>query len=717
MTIDYDKLIQTKLKHRNIDPLDFLSNLSSINLEKPDFGPSSFMGGASARKAGIIDSSFLEKEADICQIVRSAIEDKNIVPKDIRVDDSGLPQAKNFYDWMSNDQFCGSIITPYLEQMIWGVVLFGEYCPSCSDIEWLLNDHKVTDTYTKFERKVCMLEHGTCPSCKKTRSYWINKKKLNFYREIALRVGQRGGKSMAVGGMLSPYITHRVLKMQKPNAIYGLPASNVLHGTFVALTYAQAKDTLWDPYYGTLLESPWFQQYHSMLHFYGERYGEKLLKFNDTFVQYRHRALTVYPSGPDKRVLRGRTRIIASCDEIGYFDNSAGSDKVKLSAKEVYTALERSLLTVRASAEKLIRNGYDEALHGYFMNVSSPSSSRDMICELTRNAVGSKHTYGKVLPTWEVNPNITREDLAEEFRKDPVLAMRDYGAEPPLSANAFITNQTMLEEATSLSKRNGIIIKHQQRKYSDGTINRYAKILKLRPCASPTLLAIDGGYSSNSFACVVGKLGADSCIDVHVFVEVMPVPGIPLNYSLIYDEIITPLIEQCNVKVMLADRWNSLKLLSDATEDHGIVSRQYSLKYLDMCNVKYMFEQSTLNIPALGKGETVESVLNFPQDQYPKCFEHRPAEHFIVQCLTVQNTGSSVIKGDGGLTDDIWRAFCLMVWGLQEEEYIEIIKAAPDQKNKMNGMLGSARFGTGGKKSTGSNGAVSKMIGVVKNGR
>lgn len=714
---NYDRAILNKLENRKIDPYEFLSNLSGIDLEKPDFGPSSFMGGRAARNGIELNQDYITNEIDLCTLVREVINDKNLVPKDIRIDDGGLPQAKNFYEWVTKDNFMGRVITPYIEQLITGVILFAEYCPRCSNTEWLLVDHKVNDTFDTFEKKVCMLEHGVCPSCKATRSKLINKDKMNFYRELALRIGQRGGKSASVGGMYAPYITHRVLKMQKPNAVYGLPASNVLHGTFVALTYQQAKETLWDPYYGTLIESEWFQQYHALLRTYEEKFGEKLFKFNDTFVQYRHRALLCYPAGPDKRVLRGRTRIFGGIDEIGYFDNSAGSEKIKLSAKEVYIALERSLLTVRSSATRLIKAGYNEALTGYFLNVSSPSSVRDMICELTRKAVGSKYIYGKVLPTWKMNPNVSREDLEEEFRKDPEAAMRDYGAEPPLTNNPFISSKTMLEDAFLLSKRNGIKIKHFQRKYDDGTIKRYAKILKIRPSSRATILAIDAGFSNNSFACAVGSK-TDDGISVHLFVEVQPLPGIPLNYTLIYDEILSPIIEKCNVQVLLADRWNSLKLLSDAGEDFNIVTRQYSLKYLDMCNVKYMFEQGMLNIPALGKGVTIDDVLDFPPDQYPRCFEYREAEHFVVQALTVQNTGSSVIKGDGNMTDDIWRAFCLMVWGLEQEEYAGILSTVVNT-NVVKPAIAVSKLYSGGGSSLGNSGGGSSSqhpIGVVRNG-
>lgn len=1380
--LDYDTLMQA-MSANTVDPLDYLASITGKNAGQ-DFSLSSFSSGAAGRSADL-DLSLLHEETNLCNLVRNVINEKNPVPKDVRIDDGGLPQAKNFYEWTTKDEFAGSTMKPFIEQLIIGVILFAEYCPDCSDVEWLLFDHPVDATFAEFEKKVCLLEQGQCPSCGQGRSSLVMQHKLNFYRELAVRAGQRSGKCVApntiiitedgikeiseysarrpygfsdldldihtgdtsmgmsraskfysekperlvtielengmelkgtanhpvltvshfvklkdikaldelpihygqdtwgkhvpslstmsfeaekkfqkfyinlspslqeaqndlsyphgksftvgtamlmaymtlkgfgttlamprghsrqvfvqelktlfpdikitesdkgvsfngsrqefflnelmgdtkvapsvrtmpkvireapreyviayiqtlfdidslytknglvlannskrlirfvstclqnlgirhvvedlkvaaairvthnleafsnlanwipkktvvntavvktgitshalpsydftipgphrfftngiishnsacVGGMYAPYITHKILKMQKPNSVYRLPSSNVLHGTFVALTYAQAKETLWEFYYGTLVESPWFQQYHALLRHYEDKYGEKIFKFNDTFVQYRHRSFLGYPAGPDKRVLRGRTRVFAclsgdslvstnrglipikndfvgatvdmggnnrtvvghaptgfkkvfklklmngleikatgdhkirvytggryrwtelldlkdtsqvvcslggefperyfipnwgrltldiaeflgyfvscgsyendvialnfetrelrdaaiilvsrilkteevkcnvadnyiefreaklvalfiylgiprdwehnklvpeainlaprnhvtlflsaatrryvlptvfstdskplsqgiqllfirlgygcertgdnfnfitiaetqtkrwsieykgpnkpkpckvpqfdktklytsmvesieymgmanvydiqvdaqdhaftangivvhnSIDELGWFDNSKDNKKVKINAKEVYIALERSLLTVRTAASKLIKSGYDDVLHGHFLNVSSPSSQRDMICELTRNAVDSRTIYGIIRPTWMMNPTITREDLNEEYNKDPVAAERDYGAEPPLSNNPFIQSQAHLDKVMEGNKGNGIVIKHYQNKTRDGFYSRYAKIVKCRRCSQPSLLAIDAGHTNNSFACVVGRLSEDGLTKIDLYVEIMPRPGIPLNYTLIYDHIIVPLFEERNIQVLLADRWNSLKLLSDSEVYHDITAKQYSLKYSDLWNTKTAIEQQEILLPSLPKDLTVEEALLFDQDEYPRCFEYKPVEHFCLQALTVQDTGSSVIKGDGDLTDDIWRAMALAHWGIQDEQFFDELSGFGDEEDdepaRPDGPLAVIRQG---RSSSSAGGKVKKSNGLA----
>lgn len=252
-TIDYDKFL-TEYSH---DPFGFLNTLRSGDLIEDGFDPASLAGGRRSH-SGVLNEEMLLKEVDIASMVRGVLDENSLVPKDIKIDDGDMPLAKNFYEWVTKDRYAGTVITPFLEQLVWGIVIYGEWCPRCSDNEWLINTHRVDDTFATFERKVCLLEHGICPSCKARKSELVKSGELPFYQEIAVNAGQRSGKSAWTGGMATPYLTHRVLKMQKPNDVYGIAGSTMLHGTFVALTYAQAKETLWEFYYGTLLESQWF---------------------------------------------------------------------------------------------------------------------------------------------------------------------------------------------------------------------------------------------------------------------------------------------------------------------------------------------------------------------------------------------------------------------------------------------------------------------------
>jgi hypothetical protein len=611
------------------------------------------------------------KDFDIYNVIKKVIKKDTLVSPDIKIDDSDFRLAPNFFKFVTSKK--GLQQKPFLEQAILGTIVFSEYCPLCSDNKWL-HRHEV-DSIDEFQDRIQLLRRGVCPKCKSRKSELVYSKDLNFYSEMAVCAGQRSGKSALIG-MMSAYLTHWQLMLQNPNEIYGLLSSNILHGTFVALTYAQARDTLWEPFYGYLLDSPFFIEYHKMLDHTSHRYGEELYKLKDTFVQYRHRKLLLYAAGPDKRTLRGRTRFIASVDELGWFDNTALTTKVKMNANEVYIALERSLLTVRASAARLLKKGVDNVPPGYFLNISSPSSARDKIMELVKKSLNSRKIFGCLKPTWEMNPTITQDDLAEEFRNDPVAAMRDYGAQPPLTSNPFISSRLIVEQCFH-KKPNPCSIQYANKKAKDGTITRYAYFNKIKSSGKPSVLAIDGGYSSNSFACAVGHLMDGKYPIMDLFVEIQPLPGIPLNFSLIYTNIIVPILEQRNIKMFVADRWNSIKLLSDARErDEDLVTKQISIKYSDMNLVKDYFIDQQINIPP--PEMSVDDILAYNHSDYPNCFKHYPIAHLVLQLLTVQDTGSSVIKGDQ-LTDDLARALMLAHTVLLEEEYREYFILADEE--------------------------------------
>jgi len=692
-------LINYDLVKLGQDPFAVLSSLKSGDLvPRDDFDPELAKSGGLLKPSGNFDIDMIAEEFNIANMVRSVLDENALVPKDIKIDDGDFPLAKNVYDWVSRDSFAGTVITPFLEQLIWGVVLFGEYCARCSDLEYLFHSHKVDDTVPQFLRKVQLLEHGVCPACKARKSEMVLSEEMTFYQELAVQAGQRSGKTACVGGILTPYMTHRVLKMQKPCNVFGIASSTMLHGTFCALTYAQAKETLWEFYYGTLMTSEWFKNYNSMLRYYEGKYGQSLLKLNDTFVVYRPRSLMWYPAGPDKRVLRGRTRVFGGIDEIGYFDNDAASNKVKTSAHHVYDALDASLLTVRGAANRLLKSGYDNILTGYSMNVSSPVSQRDKICTLVRQARGSKTMYGIHRPTWEVNPDFPRNStvIVDAYTRNPADAERNYGANPPLSANPYLSNITYIAQAFR-GKSNPIKLKTvvKNRKQT-GQANKWARIEKIKRGTKPSMLTIDAGVSFNSFSITVLHIDEKTGEFVaQLMCEIIPEPGIPLNYTQIYDNVISPIITARNVKVVLADRWNSIKILSDIeAEFPGVTAEQYSLKYKDIGITKSHLEAGTLVLPKRETKSEFHELLEFDNEIYPNCFAGRPVDHLAMQMQTVQDTTLQVIKGDG-LTDDTWRALALGVYGLSTDKYAELlIGAAPEQKSS--GLMAVSRLASGG---------------------
>lgn len=527
-------------------------------------------------------------------------------------------------------------------------------------------------------------------------------------------LSHNSGKS-ALLGMMFTYITHRQLKLERPNEVYGLLSSTVLQATFVALTFAQAKETLFDGFYGNILSSPWFQEYHSCLDHVERRHGEKeLYQLNDTFVNYRHRRLMIYPAGPDKRILRGRTRFGAAIDELGWFPNDADAKKnVKMNADEVYTALDNSLATIAGAARNLIKRGFYDVPLSYFLNISSPSSIRDKICELVRKAQGSKYTYGLQKSTWEMNPTLplSCSFLRKKFRDNPIDAMRDFGAQPPLTNSPFLSNKDAVAACHHKSNKVNIVVRYL--KLRDGSQELYGELVSARRIAEPCVLALDAGYTNNSFAFAVGHLKGPSRPVIDCVGEVIPLPGIPVNYTYMYRALISQLFAYQNIVLLAADRWNSLKILSDAEADFGVQKVQHSLKYLEMQLYKSYMLDGEILIPKTTM--PIEEILKYNQGDYPNCFLGKPEDHFALQLLTVQDTGSQVIKGDR-LTDDIARASMLCFQQLMDENNAELLSGPVKeiaQRVDITQMAVGRQYSGGGGNSAGFGGGMSNL-GVIR---
>lgn len=420
--------------------------------------------------------------------------------------------------------------------------------------------------------------------------------------------------------------------------------------------------------------------YHSMLSDYTRKTGEELFRLKDTFLLYRHRKLMVLMNTPDTNKMRGATRLAASIDELGRFDNSANNNKIRINAAGVYEALQRSLRTVRSASRRLIERGVDNILPGYFINISSPASYRDKITSLVRESVGSNKILGVQKPTWDFNPTITKDDLSEEFRRDPIGAMCDYGAQPPLVSSPFIGSSDVVIQNCRL-KRNPIKLEYKKTTRKDGTSTRWAFASKLGKSPRPSILALDAGEVNNSFALVGGSLDENGKPKLDLFVEIQTKPGLKLNHSKISKELIWDIIDSRNCVFVTADQWQSTKHLSDIEEEFDISTRKYSLKYADMVNFRSAMEDKEVSYPKI-KWD-LEDILEFDSSKYPYIFKENPIEHFVAQCLTIQDTGTQVLKGEN-LTDDLWRAAALCHRMLCDPQVIELLEASPEvEKNKV----------------------------------
>jgi hypothetical protein len=655
------------------------------------------------------------KELDLIKVLDEIYDPHNRVMRDLRVDDRDLKEFPNFWEFTYSKQ---GLDAPLFSRQLYAcMMLFHEICPTCSNPKYIkhIRDVPLDMKAKDFPEHFQLMNHGVCPKCGQTKLDHFRKQQLNPYQELAGLAGQRVGKSL-ITAACSAYLTHKVLKLQDPSKVYGV-LNTTLVGTLVGLTYNAAYEQLWLPYKAFLETSPWFLNYHDMLTQTGLRYDEELFKLGQTSVHYMHRQHLVYPSGPNKKTLRGKTRIFGAVDEMDFFNNDEeGEDQVKMNGVEVYKSLNNSLLTVRVGWKNKIKEGQCNVPNAYQFNISSPQSARGVLTETVNRNQDSKKVYCFHLATWDMNPMIKKIDLAQEFADNPEKADRDFGANPPISDSPFMGDLNVVKGMIG-DRVNQVQYSYVHRKNAMGATRRAGRIEKIIAPSTlpPSIMALDAGFSNNSFALTIGhtektRTGGRN-VRCTTIVEIIPEKGITtLDYSAIAEMLIYPLIEQLNVQALFADRWNSLKLLHDVEAKYGIPAEQYSIKYRDFTLLRSYMEAGGFTIP---RSETpkdkIETLLKPDLTQYPRMFNNRPIDHLFLQMCTVKDTDRDVVKGTR-LTDDTWRAMCLMGhWLLDEKFCAEHLRYATENANR--GGLGAVSSNGG---VTGLNGYGSMVTGDPK---
>ena len=600
-----------------------------------------------------------ESEFDMVKLLKKSIDPHTGLPLDVKIPEGDFKEAANYFDFCSN--FMGKDSRfPFSRQMWVLLTLFAEICPKCSDPRWN-SFYSVPVDYDAraIEEHLQLLRHGKCPKCKGTKSEFIKQGKLNSYLELNAEAGQRSGKSNGIAAPGAAYLTHKYLKYPKMSSIcVGIQDSTPLTATFVGYRFADAFALAWEPITNIISESPWFQQYHQMLADEGKKIGVEFMRFKDVYLRYSHRNLELYPAGPNKRALRGRTRFLTLIDELGWFPlEDDNSDRERAGAEEVYTALDRSLLTVRQEVANLFKKGYNNFIPGIAINISSPSSQMDKIHRLAAENVGSKRCLAlPTVPTWEINPLIPRDSevIVDAYRKDPEAAERDYGANPPLNDKSF-KDVSDLKEIFKLKNRAGIDTQNKEHNGKTYIAGEATNMVPMNPIM-PAILSLDAGLTNNSFAITVMSFDRVSTdLLVHVALEIQPLAKTTLHYNRIYLKVILPIIDNFNVRYVFADRWNSAALLHRIEEERPEVQAiQHSVKYKDFILVRSLLQENKLLLPQLEM--PYEQVRNV--SDYPAYFKDSPAAHLMFQMSTVRDKANTVIKG-GSYTDDIFRALVL----------------------------------------------------------
>ena len=595
-----------------------------------------------------------EEDLSIKELCESILKEG---PTKVKVDDRDFPLAANFVQWCYGKEFLNlrESTPPFAWQLKFGLDLFQEVCPHCSDMKWW-NNLPVDAKTKEISNHIQLLRFGKCPRCGRTVTDLMKEGSINPYISFVACCGQRAGKSL-IGSVIAAYQTHRFVKIDIAKTFKLMPSSQ-FQATFTALVYDQVHKNFYSPYLALIQESPWFSGYIDMLKDVGGRKGQELFTIGEKLVRFKHRNMTIMPKSPNVLFLRGFTSFMVAIDELGLFADSNANSK-RFDADGLYQTLSTSLLTVEGAWKQQIMAGNYNAPKPIAINVSSPYSVSDKIMRLCHEAESSKRIIAFKKPTWEVNPTLPQDSdfVKDRFRENYVMAMRDLGCVPPASANPFIEDDdfSLIKKISGSGDRNAISIKAKEILTATTKKATGASITGAFPDKQPTIMAVDAGSVDNSFAItLVQKQG--QIVQYKVLQEIIPLNRKPINYSQVYSDIISRIIKEWNIVAFMTDRWQSLKFLHDVENDFKIPTYQYSVKYQDFVSFREALVDNKISIPT--PEVKYEDILTTADFNYPECYRDKPVSHFCMEMLTVQDLGKTVIKGMNR-TDDIFRAAVL----------------------------------------------------------
>jgi hypothetical protein len=607
----------------------------------------------------------------VWKAMQDAFDPHTNTVRDLVIDDRDLPMAQNFFDYSKN-VVGGAMKLPFARQLWIATMLMGEACPICSDPEYFkvetapvdMDPHDLVDG-----KRLQLLHHGVCPSCGVKKSALFSSEKLVNYGQLVLVAGQRAGKS-ALSSSMATYLVHRYLKIPRISTMCGgIQDFTPLTCTFVALTATKSIKLLWSPFKMLMDESQWFKDYFAMLNHFGSQYGKEFYKRAELFTKFYHKNIEIGSMGPMKRTLRGDTRLFTMTDELGLFPFSVSmnddgemeeeaDDRERANGDEVHQSLDNSLATIRVEVHDLHRRGIDVVPNGFNINLSSPFSWNDKICRLLRESEEPEAlSLGVHLPTWEINPRFSRDHpiIRAAYAKNAIRAERDYGANPPALTSSVFEKDKVVTSFVG-KQHHAIAYDTSMPGFTSGKV--VDKIS--RASWPPTALAIDAGLKNNSFGLALGYREGPT-VKVASALEIIPQPGTEINFPLIYQNIIKPLIRLCNVTVLAADRWNSIHLLQQAALDSKdkCLPIQVTMNARLFSQYSSLVATSNLELPEMElEPDRVETVTNYKREML-----NYPVSHLFLQFLSVRNEQGVFIKGDG-YTDDVFRAVSVLASAL-----------------------------------------------------
>jgi hypothetical protein len=509
-----------------------------------------------------------------------------------------LPHASNVIEWAIDRRFLNvpSIIDKFVRQYEILRDTFQLRCPVCNSMA-----PEAIDCWGKsrmeLESETLLvwsedLKDDVCPKCRSTRQELVSDGMLEIIDTMVGVAGMRSGKSV-LAGVIGSYFEHELYHIGDIHSYFGVLPGDPLQISFVATTATQAEETVYAKYRALRADSPWIRQYVAWVKKQEKEQktplGMKKWAYKedtDSEVYNGLIDLSIKSLNSNSAGLAGATRVAAFVDELSRFDTSDS----KRSADEIIKVMGQGLKTVRGSRDRL----HLRSFWGLLGAISSPISAEDKTMVMVKQKVPGQYSFHYA--TWDFNPDQPRHTFDNDFRRDPVGAQRDFGAQPPKAETPFIDDEGRFRQAIAQDLRP--VARFEATEPEDKTGRKYVGTRLIESSFDARYshyLHFDAGASFDTFA---GASAHGEWVDVidpatgdktRKFITVIdwvlgiqPVLGRTLAEKRIVwfeslNEVVQKLTKTQKIAKVTFDRWNSEKMIQDI-RGFGVIADYQSIK-------------------------------------------------------------------------------------------------------------------------------------------
>ncbi len=258
--------------------------------------------------------------------------------------------------------------------------------------------------------------------------YWSQAIRMTNF--CTLQWGKGSGKDH-ICRIASMRIAYLLLCLRSPQEYYNMPAQDTIHLLNVASTSGQAQQAFFMPIVRAV-KTGWFK----------DRCDPKM-----NVISYAKNIESI--SGhSDAESQEGLNLMLGIADEIDAFKSKkemmvrrgASPREPTKSAEGILTMMRTSAMTRFPGVFKVVAISYPRYLGSMIQQLTADAKS-----DIQRNGIDSRHYVSGPMPTWEVNPRVTKEDFAQDYKDNPEEARKMYECKPTRGTSPYFRNSAAVD--------------------------------------------------------------------------------------------------------------------------------------------------------------------------------------------------------------------------------------------------------------------------------